>query len=170
MLPSDLFFLPRSLLTTGHTFTWVDNLVWEKKGESFTPPFYFEEGLNLKLYSKTKKCCYTCKYFRNDPEYLEEVFPGYKVLSSAYGSTRKDDGICLLKEIYLSGYNVCKDYVPKNSSWVLSSFSPVCFIAGDGFSLRLPLFVMEDVFIVLTGFIPLLGDLYISVLKNFLLC
>ncbi|NPA40429.1 MAG: hypothetical protein GXO57_08315 [Thermodesulfobacteria bacterium] len=63
--------------------------------------------------SKTfKKCCYTCKHFCNDPQFLEEVFKGYKVLSSAYGSTRKDDGLCLLKKIFLSGYNVCKDYEP----------------------------------------------------------
>ncbi len=70
----------------------------------------------MKFNSKNKKCCYTCKYFKNDPKFLEEVFPGYNVLSSAYGSTRKDDGLCIRKNVYLSGYNVCKDYTPKVSS------------------------------------------------------
>jgi len=60
--------------------------------------------------SKIKACCLNCVYFNNAPEYIESVFKGMRVLGSGYASVKKDDGICELKDIYLSGNNVCKEF------------------------------------------------------------
>ena len=51
--------------------------------------------------------CLTCRHFRNDPRYLESVFKGMNILSSAYGSARSNDGICLLHDLYLSADANC---------------------------------------------------------------
>lgn len=55
-------------------------------------------------------CCFTCKYFRNSPEYIESVYPGLNTLSSGNASVRKDDGICELHDLYLSADASCEQY------------------------------------------------------------
>ena len=54
--------------------------------------------------------CLTCRHFRNDPRYLESVFKGMNILSSAYGSVRSNDGICLLHDRYLSANACCESF------------------------------------------------------------
>lgn len=55
----------------------------------------------------TKGHCISCVHFRNDPAFLERTFAGLTSLSSGYGSTRGDDGICLLHGRYLSASAFC---------------------------------------------------------------
>ena len=42
--------------------------------------------------------CRDCAQFRNDPAYLEAALRGMNVMSSAWGSTRAEDGLCLRHE------------------------------------------------------------------------
>jgi hypothetical protein len=55
-------------------------------------------------------CCSNCAYFRNDAEFIERTFPGLGSLSSAHGSTRGDDGICLRHDRYLSAHSSCEAF------------------------------------------------------------
>ncbi len=57
-----------------------------------------------------KNICLHCLNFRNNPVYLEAAFKGWTALGSAYGSTRKDDGICLENDVYLSAYDWCDHF------------------------------------------------------------
>jgi hypothetical protein len=54
--------------------------------------------------------CRDCKYFINDPAALERELPGLNALSSAYGSTRGENGICSKREIYLSPIKSCRHF------------------------------------------------------------
>lgn len=54
--------------------------------------------------------CGSCAHFRNDPAFLETVFKGLTSMSSGYGSTRGDDGICLLHNRHLSARASCAKY------------------------------------------------------------
>ena len=54
--------------------------------------------------------CRDCRYFNNDPAFLEDSFPGLNALSSAYGSTRGENGICSKRDLYLSPGKSCKDF------------------------------------------------------------
>lgn len=60
-----------------------------------------------------RNCCMQCIYFNNSPQYLETVFKGMTSLSSAYGSVRKLDGICSLKDLYLSADGFCREWASK---------------------------------------------------------
>jgi hypothetical protein len=59
----------------------------------------------------TQQKCLNCRQFRNDPQYLESVFKGMSSLSSGYASIRKDDGICEVRDQYLSADFWCDRYV-----------------------------------------------------------
>jgi hypothetical protein len=54
--------------------------------------------------------CLSCAHFRNSPAYLESVFRGLNTLSSGHASVRKDDGVCLLHDLYLSADARCDEY------------------------------------------------------------
>ena len=54
--------------------------------------------------------CRACRHFRNDAKFLETAFPGLTAMSSGYGSTRADDGICLLHDRYLGAHATCADF------------------------------------------------------------
>lgn len=54
--------------------------------------------------------CFQCKYFRNQPEYLESVYKGLTSLSSAHGSVRSEDGICVLNDLYLAANRCCDQF------------------------------------------------------------
>jgi len=54
-----------------------------------------------------RQTCRSCRHFGNEPGYLEDAFPGWRALGSAYGSTRAEDGICALRNIYLSADGGC---------------------------------------------------------------
>ncbi len=55
--------------------------------------------------------CRDCKYFHNDPQWLEKAFPGLNALSSAYGCARGEAGVCTKRDLYLSPVSKCKDFV-----------------------------------------------------------
>ena len=54
--------------------------------------------------------CRACIHFCNNPAYLEAIFAGYNALSSAWGSTRAEDGLCLRHDRYLSAEAGCADF------------------------------------------------------------
>lgn len=54
--------------------------------------------------------CLTCRHFRNDPKYIEQTYKGLNVLSSGNASVRADDGICEVREEYLSANYWCEKY------------------------------------------------------------
>ena len=54
--------------------------------------------------------CSSCAHFRNDPAFLEQAFAGLTSLGSGYGSTRGNDGICLLHDRYLSARSSCAKF------------------------------------------------------------
>jgi hypothetical protein len=56
--------------------------------------------------------CRACAHFRNSPAFLESVFPGMTAMSSAWGSTRAEDGICLKHDRYLSADFGCAAFTP----------------------------------------------------------
>jgi len=51
--------------------------------------------------------CRDCKYFNNDPEWIETVFPGLNALSSAYGTARGEAGVCIKRDLYLFPVKKC---------------------------------------------------------------
>lgn len=57
-----------------------------------------------------QKQCINCTHFRNSPAYLEREFKGMSTMSSGHASVRKDDGICLQHDIYLSADNSCDQF------------------------------------------------------------
>jgi hypothetical protein len=56
--------------------------------------------------------CRACAHFRNSPAFLESIFPGMSAMSSAWGSTRAEDGLCLKHDRYLSADAGCRDFTP----------------------------------------------------------
>jgi hypothetical protein len=60
--------------------------------------------------SNPRHHCYQCRHFRNSPEYLESVFKGLTSLSSAHGSVRVEDGICLINGRYLAANRCCERF------------------------------------------------------------
>ena len=54
--------------------------------------------------------CINCTHFRNTPDYLESVFKGMNTMSSGHASVRKDDGICLENDVYLSASDWCDKF------------------------------------------------------------
>jgi hypothetical protein len=66
---------------------------------------------------ESKSCparCAGCVHFRNDAAYLERYFRGLNSLSSAHGSVRGDDGICLRHDRYLSARASCSEFRSRN--------------------------------------------------------
>ena len=62
-----------------------------------------------------KGTCRACVHFRNDPAYLESVFQGMNVMSSAWASVVAEDGICLRHDRYLSADATCPDFKPTHA-------------------------------------------------------
>ena len=59
--------------------------------------------------------CRACVHFRNAPAYLEAVFQGLNVMSSAWASVVAEDGICLRHDRHLSADAFCADFTPAES-------------------------------------------------------
>ncbi|MFZ0927399.1 MAG: hypothetical protein WAN11_02290 [Syntrophobacteraceae bacterium] len=57
-----------------------------------------------------KPQCLQCKHFRNSAQYLESVYKGLITLSSAHGSVRSEDGICVLNDLYLAANRYCDHF------------------------------------------------------------
>ncbi len=64
---------------------------------------------------KQKATCIRCIHFRNSPGYMENLFKGMSTMSSGHASVRKDDGICLVHDIYLSAHNSCEHFQAEDS-------------------------------------------------------
>jgi hypothetical protein len=62
----------------------------------------------------TAGLCRDCRHFDNDAKTLEAMFAGLTSLSSAYGSTRSDDGLCLRHDRYLRARSSCRDFSQKS--------------------------------------------------------
>ena len=58
--------------------------------------------------------CSDCRYFENDPAYVEAAFPGMSSLSCAYSSVRADSGLCLRASLFVAPWKRCGDF-EKNS-------------------------------------------------------
>jgi len=70
-----------------------------------------------------KYTCRDCRFFNNDPAWLEKAFPGLNALSSAYGSTRGENGVCSKRDLYLSPIKKCKDFEHIDSGHILTDSS-----------------------------------------------
>ena len=57
--------------------------------------------------SGSDRTCRACIHFRNDPAYIESVFQGLNVLSSAWASVIAEDGVCLHHDRFLSADASC---------------------------------------------------------------
>lgn len=62
------------------------------------------------LSAERGQCCRHCSHFRNSPQYLEAAIPGLRVMGSGHASVRKDDGVCLLRDLYLSADACCEAF------------------------------------------------------------
>jgi hypothetical protein len=62
-----------------------------------------------------KGSCGACGHFRNDIAYLEAAIPGLASLSSGAASVRADDGLCQLRDRYLSARAWCADFAAAQS-------------------------------------------------------
>jgi hypothetical protein len=58
--------------------------------------------------------CGDCEHFDNTPRMLEETFKGINALSSVYGCSRGDAGICRFHSRYLLPIHSCPDFQPKS--------------------------------------------------------
>ena len=63
---------------------------------------------------KTGRSCAECKHFIDDPHELEKIFDGVNILSSTYGSTRGDAGICRLQDTFQLPVYVCAEFAPRD--------------------------------------------------------
>jgi hypothetical protein len=54
--------------------------------------------------------CRECRFFNNEPAWLERALPGLNVLSSAYASVRAEAGICTRRDLFLSPAKACKHF------------------------------------------------------------
>ncbi len=54
--------------------------------------------------------CQSCRFFIDDPHQLERVLIGVLALSSTYGSTRGDSGICTVHDTFQYPLTDCEHY------------------------------------------------------------
>jgi hypothetical protein len=66
--------------------------------------------------SSREPSCRRCAHFRNDPAYLEAALAGLASLSSAYGSVRGEDGLCLRHDRYLGAGSCCADFIGRDAA------------------------------------------------------
>ena len=58
--------------------------------------------------------CENCVNFQNDPEHIETMYPGLKVMSSGYASVRDKDGFCNHHQLYLAASDSCTAFERNN--------------------------------------------------------
>ena len=66
--------------------------------------------LDLFESSMQKTACGNCRYFQNDPTFVEVAYPGLTVFSSGYASVRDQDGLCSQHQLYLSARDTCTNF------------------------------------------------------------
>jgi hypothetical protein len=59
--------------------------------------------------------CGACHQFANDPASLEAAFPGLATMGSGFASVRANDGLCKLRQVYLSDRAGCARFEEKRS-------------------------------------------------------
>jgi hypothetical protein len=59
--------------------------------------------------------CQHCAYFQNDPALIEEAYRGLTVMSSGFASVRDRDGFCDYNQLYLSAWDSCPYFAPRES-------------------------------------------------------
>jgi len=57
--------------------------------------------------------CQKCAFFQNDPAFIEEIYPGLTSMSSGFASVRDRDGFCNYNQLYLSAYDSCPGFAPR---------------------------------------------------------
>lgn len=57
------------------------------------------------------RTCSDCARFTDDPVAIEALFVGMTALSSAYGSTRGDAGVCAIEEVFQNPVPACQAFV-----------------------------------------------------------
>jgi hypothetical protein len=62
--------------------------------------------------------CGACRHFDADPDSLERRIPGLRSLSSGSASVRDRDGICELKERYVSAAGCCASFAARSTAAV----------------------------------------------------
>jgi hypothetical protein len=69
----------------------------------------------IRLSSEPGLSCTSCRHFIDDPEVLEDELKGLTILSSAYGSTRANAGICRVLNRFLEPVSAseCDDFEPR---------------------------------------------------------
>jgi hypothetical protein len=60
------------------------------------------------------RLCRNCRVFEGRPLALEARLPGIRVLSSAHGSSRADDGLCLRHDRFVPARATCGDFAPSS--------------------------------------------------------
>ena len=63
--------------------------------------------------NKDNERCISCRHFHNTPRYLEQTYKGLSTFSSGYASVRKDDGICVERDLYLSASAWCDQHAAR---------------------------------------------------------
>ena len=59
------------------------------------------------------RTCSDCARFTDDPVAIEALFVGMTVLSSAYGSTRGDAGVCAVEGVFQNPVQACGEFLPR---------------------------------------------------------
>lgn len=67
-------------------------------------------AVKSKVEQSAQVACMNCKHFRNSPQYLESVIKGMSCMSSGHASIKKDDGICLVNDVYLQAEDWCDKF------------------------------------------------------------
>jgi hypothetical protein len=58
-------------------------------------------------------CCGLCRHFLDDPQALERLWPTLCILSSAYGDSRGDQGLCRLFQQMAAPRLACPQFAPR---------------------------------------------------------
>jgi hypothetical protein len=61
--------------------------------------------------SGARETCFSCARFCNDPQLIEAQVPGLATLSSAHGSVRAQDGLCIHYDVIINGRRRCDAYL-----------------------------------------------------------
>jgi len=61
---------------------------------------------------KAEAVCANCAEFLDDPKQLESELPGITILSSAYGDTRGDQGLCRRHQRLVTPGLTCEAFRP----------------------------------------------------------
>lgn len=64
----------------------------------------------------TTRTCSDCAKFTDDPVEIEALFVGMTALSSAYGSTRGDAGVCSVTNLFQNPIPACEEFLARHGA------------------------------------------------------